>query len=112
MKLNTELLKLLLSIDSSPDNKEQLNKCLDLCLTELREFKVEIFEKEGSKSALVYNTRKRPEKLGLILNGHLDIIPGKKKQYEPKISGDKMYGVGSMDMKGSIVAFIDTFKTF
>lgn len=62
------------------------------------------------RSILVYNQTIRPEKFKVILNCHLDVIPGKDFQYFPKIKDDKLFGVGSMDMKSNVACLIHTFK--
>lgn len=104
------LTKKLISIKSTPDNKKALDEILQVCLTELKEYTIERFESNGVKSALIYNTPKRPKKFKVILNGHLDIIPGKEYQYTPKIEKNRLYGVASMDMKSSVASHIIVFK--
>ena len=68
-------------IKSVQGNTKALEEVLGLALSELKGFKIERFEKNGSKSALIYNSTKRPKKFKIILNGHLDVVPGKEHQY-------------------------------
>lgn len=105
-----DLSKKFISIKSTLDNHIALNEILELALTDLKEFTIEKFERNGVKSALVYNTQKRPNKFKVILNGHLDIIPGKDNQYIPTIKNNRLYGVGSMDMKANVACLITVFK--
>ncbi len=102
--------KQLVRIPSRPDNSEALSKALELTLSHLQEYTIERFEHNGVKSALVYNTPQRPETFSIILNGHLDVIPGKEKQYIPKVIGDRLYGVGTMDMKASLATMVMVFN--
>lgn len=104
------LTKKLISIKSTPDNATALRNVLDLALAQLKGYTIERFERNGIRSALVYNTKRRPKKFKVLLNGHLDIIPGKELQYVPKIKGKRLYGVGSMDMKASVACLIATFN--
>lgn len=104
------LTKQFVSIKSTPDNKEALDEILELALAELGGFSIERFERNNIKSALIYNTKTRPKKFKILLNGHLDIIPGKEEQYIPKVVGNRLYGVGSMDMKANVVCLIAVFK--
>jgi succinyl-diaminopimelate desuccinylase len=104
------LTKELVAIRSTPDNPKALDEILELTLKNLKGFTVEKFIHNGAKSILVYNTPNRPKKFKVILNGHLDIIPGKDYQYSPKIKGNKLYGVGSMDMKSSVASYIVVFN--
>lgn len=106
LNLSKELIK----IKSIEGNSKELEEILELALSDLNEYTVERFEKNGVKSALVYNTDKRPEKFKIILNGHLDVIPGKSEQYNPREEDGKLYGVGSMDMKANLACIILAFK--
>ena len=114
------LTKEFVSIKSNSENATELDKILEIALSNLKGYTIERFENKGVKSALVYNRRlqeqsdynakKRPSKFRIILNGHLDVVPGKDYQYLPKVKGDKLYGVGSMDMKASVACLIMVFK--
>jgi len=104
------LAKKFISIKSTSDNKESLKKILDLAVSQLKGHTIERFECNGIDSALIHNKKKRPKRFKVILNGHLDVIPGKEHQYEPEIKGNRLYGVGSMDMKANIVCLIKAFK--
>jgi len=105
-----QLTEKFISIRSTSDNPKALEEILELSLSYLKGFTIERFEKNGVKSALIYNSKTRPKKFKIILNGHLDIIPAKKSQFVPKVIGNKLYGAGSMDMKGSVACLILAFK--
>ncbi len=104
------LTKKLITIKSTPDNKKELGLCLKEVIAQLKGYKFETFESNGYKSALIYNTATRPKKFKIILNGHLDIIPGKENQYTPQVKNGRLYGVGAMDMKASVASFVEVFK--
>ena len=105
-----KLAKEFISIKSIPENPGELEKILELALVNLKEYTIEKFERNGIKSALIYNSKKRPKKFKILLNGHLDVIPGKEHQYVPKIRGNRLYGVGSMDMKSNVACLIAVFR--
>jgi len=100
----------LIAIKTDPDNRPALNQALDLVASELTDFTVELFERNGARSLLAYTGNTRPETFKVILNGHLDVIPGKDWQYKARIDGDNMYGVGSMDMKSNVACMVEVFK--
>lgn len=104
------LTKELVSVKSNSENTAELDKILEIVLSNLSGFVIDRFENKGVKSVLIYNSQKRPKKFRIILNGHLDVVPGKDYQYLPKIKGDRLYGVGSMDMKASVACLIMVFK--
>ncbi len=47
-------------------------------------------------------TVKDTKKPRILLQGHLDVVNGNDEQFIPKIEGDKLYGRGTVDMKGFI----------
>lgn len=104
------LAKEFIAIKSIAGNPTGLEHVLDTALLQLKEFTIERFEQKGSKSALIYPSKTRPDKFKIILNGHLDVVPGKEYQYIPKVEGNKLYGVGSMDMKANAACLIIAFK--
>ncbi|MCX6819954.1 MAG: M20/M25/M40 family metallo-hydrolase [Candidatus Adlerbacteria bacterium] len=97
------------SIPSNPDNTEALATILNLALSKLSNFTIERFERNGATSALVYVGPVRPKKFKVLLNGHLDIIPGKPEQYTPVVKGKRLYGVGVMDMKANLASMLYAF---
>lgn len=105
-----DLSQRLIAIRTDPDNILELNRALDLVKQQLREFGIEEFEHNSYRSILVYNSEVRPTKFKVILNGHLDVIPGKNHQYKPLIKDGKLFGVGSMDMKSNLSSIIFAFK--
>ena len=111
--MKSEILKLserLIALKTDPDNRKELDKALALVERELKGFTIERFNKDGCKSILVYNRKQRPKRFTVLLNGHLDVIPGKEYQYNPVIKGTRLYGVGSMDMKSNVACLIAAFK--
>ncbi len=45
----------------------------------------------------------------VVLNGHLDVVPGKQEQFNPVERNGLLYGRGSADMKAGCVAMIKAF---
>jgi succinyl-diaminopimelate desuccinylase len=105
-----DLSKDLIRLETIPERPEQLALALDLCTRNIKASQIEYFESKGTKSLLAYNTKTRPEKFSVILNGHLDVIPGKPHQYEPRVVGDRLYGVGATDMKCNVACIIAAFN--
>ena len=42
----------------------------------------------------------------LLLHGHIDVVPGRAEQFEPRVDGDRLYGRGAYDMKGAVAAML------
>ncbi len=42
----------------------------------------------------------------LVLHGHMDVVPGGRDQFQPRIDGDRLYGRGSYDMKGALAVML------
>src|ERR1700761_7389145 len=46
----------------------------------------------------------------VVFHGHLDVVPGRPEQYEPRVDGDKLFGRGAYDMKGALAAMMCALK--
>jgi succinyl-diaminopimelate desuccinylase len=46
----------------------------------------------------------------VVFHGHLDVVPGREEQYEPRVDGDKLFGRGAYDMKGALAAMMCALK--
>jgi succinyl-diaminopimelate desuccinylase len=42
----------------------------------------------------------------VVLHGHLDVVPGRAEQFEPRVDGDRLYGRGAYDMKGGLASIM------
>jgi succinyl-diaminopimelate desuccinylase len=42
----------------------------------------------------------------VVLHGHLDVVPGRPGQFDPRLQGDRLYGRGAYDMKGALAAML------
>ncbi|MFZ0042931.1 MAG: M20/M25/M40 family metallo-hydrolase [Solirubrobacteraceae bacterium] len=46
----------------------------------------------------------------IVWHGHLDVVPGRPEQFEPRIEGDRLIGRGAYDMKGGLAAMMCALK--
>jgi succinyl-diaminopimelate desuccinylase len=44
----------------------------------------------------------------VVLHGHIDVVPGRPGQFEPRVEDDRLYGRGAYDMKGALAAMLLT----
>src|ERR1700704_3806146 len=42
----------------------------------------------------------------IVWHGHLDVVPGRAEQFQPRIEGDRLIGRGAYDMKGGLAAMM------
>jgi succinyl-diaminopimelate desuccinylase len=42
----------------------------------------------------------------VLLHGHVDVVPGREEQFEPRVDGERLYGRGAYDMKGALGAML------
>jgi succinyl-diaminopimelate desuccinylase len=42
----------------------------------------------------------------IVLHGHVDVVPGRAEQFEPRIDGDRLIGRGAYDMKGGLAGMM------
>lgn len=108
-----QLTSRLIAIQSTADNKPALHEAIDLIADMLRDnpdITIERFESEGVPSFLAYFSKTRPAKFDILLNAHVDVVPGKPEQFEAKLIDNKLYGRGSYDMKTAAVVLTDIFR--
>jgi succinyl-diaminopimelate desuccinylase len=64
-------------------------------------------EQAGIRGLPVTSARVGPEGgRTVLLHGHLDVVPGRPEQFEPRVEGDRLYGRGSYDMKGALASLL------
>ncbi len=42
----------------------------------------------------------------VLLHGHLDVVPGRPGQFEPRVEADRLFARGAYDMKGALAAML------
>jgi succinyl-diaminopimelate desuccinylase len=47
-----------------------------------------------------------PDAPTVLLHGHLDVVPGRPGQFEPRADGERLFGRGAYDMKGALAAML------
>ncbi len=112
-KLQSELVELieeLVRIKTTPKNFTEFEKGVNFIKDYFSES--DVFIKEHSFDgfpALFISTRetKNPK---LLLQGHLDVVNGNEEQFYPKIEGNKLYGRGTVDMKGFVALAMKFIK--
>jgi len=105
------LTKKFIAIPSIHNNPDALWEILAIAKKELQgNFIIEEFEKDNTQSILVHNAPKKTNHFRVILNAHLDVIPGNETQYIPIERDGKIFGRGAFDMKGATASMIWVFK--
>jgi succinyl-diaminopimelate desuccinylase len=46
----------------------------------------------------------------VVLHGHVDVVPGRAGQFDPRLDGDRLYGRGAYDMKGALAVMMLTLN--
>jgi succinyl-diaminopimelate desuccinylase len=46
----------------------------------------------------------------VVLHGHIDVVPGRAEQFQPRVEGDRLIGRGAYDMKGGLAAMMCALK--
>lgn len=114
-----ELLKTtkeLIAIPSVGDDSQALDAALEYVANFVRthnpKVTIEYFERNGIKSFLAYRGKTRPEGFHVLLNGHVDVVPGSPGQFKAKVKDGRLYGRGSHDMKAACIIMAEAFCEF
>ncbi|WP_099209270.1 M20 family metallopeptidase [Thermococcus henrietii] len=104
-----ELLKKLVSIESPFGKEEEISKFITSLLEE-NGFSVERIPVEGfGDDVLARLPGKGPT---VVLNGHMDTVhlsPGWSRNPWGEVDGDRLYGLGSADMKAGLAVLLSLF---
>ncbi|MEU4427998.1 M20/M25/M40 family metallo-hydrolase [Actinoplanes sp. NPDC024001] len=96
----------LIGIRSTADRPEELHRALELVLGLVGPgFPVRRFTSRGKPSALVGADDPR-----IVLNAHLDVVPGTPEQFAAYRDGDRLYGRGAHDMKCAALVLATVFR--
>lgn len=99
----------LIAIRSTADRPDDLHRALDYVIDGVGPgVTVERFVSNGKPSALLYPGAVRPH-FRVILNGHLDVVPGAPDQFEARREGSRLYGRGAQDMKVAALVMAGVF---
>ena len=108
-----EAIKDLVAIESTAQNPAGLRAAYEFMLGMVRAggevITIEEFESGGRPSFLAYRGETRPARFDLLLNAHVDVVPGRPKQYKPYVQGGRLYGRGVYDMKAAAIVLAQVF---
>jgi len=100
-----ELSKKAIAIQSTTTHSSSLEEILELFLRQFKNnpsVKVQQFCNEGKPCATIQSKLMEPK---IWLNAHLDVVPGNKNLFAPKLQNAKLFGRGALDMKTEAVCF-------
>ncbi len=84
---------------------ERINACADYCADWLEQggVNVKVYENQGLKSVVASVGSGLPV---IVLNGHLDVVPGEPDDFAPRVENGRLYGRGSYDMLGAVASMM------
>lgn len=107
LKNITEILKKLMSYQTTEDKKEQFTQIFNYIKKLIsKELYITEYEFDGKPSIVISNTKAK--KLDIIFCTHIDVVPADKYEYIENETIIK--GRGSFDMKGSVAVCLEIFK--
>lgn len=104
------LIKKFIEVPSTEDNTPALKKNLALAGAHINAPSIQKFEHNGISSIFAANRKGFDEKFRLVLNAHIDVIPGRKDQYQAVEENGKLFGRGAADMKSAAAVMIFVFN--
>ena len=73
---------------------------------EAREIPTSTLELRGLPILLAEVGPPGPGVPAVALHGHIDVVPAREGQFEPRVDGDRLIGRGAYDMKGAVSAIM------
>ncbi len=98
-------------IRSENTSADRINECAGYCANWLRHRGADTTEYEyrGLKSVVAKVGQGSPV---VVLNGHLDVVPGEPQDFVPRMENGRLYGRGSYDMLGSVACLMTLMAEF
>lgn len=111
-KNNFKFLEELVSLKTISGEQSYQKKAIALVRKNLPTFfKSVSFSKNGIVSELFYPYRSK-DSLDIILVAHIDVVAGKPELFKLIRKSNKLYGRGVFDMKGPLVAMVNSINKF
>ncbi|MFN4183066.1 MAG: M20/M25/M40 family metallo-hydrolase, partial [bacterium] len=116
MEQIVEIVKELIRYQTIASRGDELKRVIERVTQWLSHPKISLFhyEANGKPSLVAVQGGKREEEekhLPVFFVGHLDVVDGDPEQFEPRIEGEKLWGRGALDMKGSCGVMIHLFRS-
>lgn len=105
--------KRLIAIPSTADNPAALRDAVQFIeniVARRPDITIERFERNNRPSFLAYRGKERPKTFDILLNGHVDVVPGSPEQFKPYVKDGNLYGRGALDMKSTAIVLADVFS--
>jgi succinyl-diaminopimelate desuccinylase len=77
---------------------------------ESRDIEVQAHDHNGLPVLVAESGAAAPEAPCVIFHGHIDVVPGRDHQFEPRVDGDRLIGRGAYDMKGGLASMMCALK--
>ncbi|MFP3390290.1 M20 family metallopeptidase [Brevibacillus sp. SIMBA_040] len=86
---------------------ERINYAVEFCAGWLQRHGVPVRLRENQGLKMITATIGQPNADStLVLNGHLDVVPGHTENFIPQLEAGRLYGRGSYDMLGAVAAMM------
>lgn len=112
--MKEELIKLtkkLITFRTVTGNYRETKRAFNYIKKYLRSLHIKEYESNGYKSLAISNTSITKKKFDFIFHGHIDVAPVKdNKEFVPYVKNNRIYGRGSLDMKGGVACLLYLMK--
>lgn len=105
------LVKKFIEVPSTKDNPQALEKILGVAQKNIQAPFIQKFVHNGIPSIFAANRQSFGEKFRLVLNAHIDVVPGRSEQFQPLIKDGKLFGRGAADMKSAAAVMLLVFNS-
>lgn len=107
-KILSELIKFK-TYEGNADKAKEVSRLYDYVLSLIpAQYHKKKFSYNGRESLIIYSkSMTRPR---IVLQAHIDVVPGEDRLFSPRAVGNKIYGRGASDMKFAVASYIKTLQ--
>ena len=102
----------LVSFKTTPSNFPEFEKAVQFIEEYFKGTSVKVKKMYFNKFPALYISTSGNKKAKIMLQGHVDVVDGNESQFTPVIKNGKMYGRGTVDMKGFDAVAMELLKEF
>lgn len=100
----------LVSFKTTPSNFTEFEKAVQFIEEYFNGTSVQIEKMYFNKYPALFLSTSGKKKTNIMLQGHVDVVDGNESQFTPVIKNRKIYGRGTVDMKGFVAVAMELLK--
>ncbi|NOZ80335.1 MAG: M20 family metallopeptidase [DPANN group archaeon] len=106
----SEVASRLMEFHTVKERPQAIEQCMAFIKSYFEGTSANIREHKINEKPALFVSFNKKKRQTLIFNGHIDVVEGSESQFSPYVEKGRLFGRGSVDMKGAVAAFMVLMK--